>query len=111
MNGIHRVALTVAGMATLATVGGAFAAQGYVEAQQAAQAAESERAAQQAAADLAARTLPPLSDQIIYVNPQPTPQVINVVQTAEPSATPPVIHVVVTAPAGEDEHEGEEDDD
>jgi hypothetical protein len=110
MNGIQRIALTIAGLATLTAVGGVFAAQGYVEAQQQAQAAESAQASAMAAAEAAARTLPPLSTEIIYVKPEPTPQVINVTQTARPSAAPPVVQVAAPAAGGEGEHEGGGDD-
>jgi type II secretory pathway pseudopilin PulG len=112
VNGIHRIAFAIAGLATLTAVGGVFAAQGYIEAQQRARAAESAQAAEMAAAEAAesaAQTLPPLSTEIIYINPEPTPQVINVVQTAKP-APPTIVQVVVPAAGGEDEHEDEDED-
>jgi len=112
VNGIHRIAFAVAGLATITGVGGVFAAQGYLEAQAQAQAAESARASALAAAEIAAWTPPPLTPEIVYVEPVPTPQIINVVQTAEPSAAPPIVRVTVPAAGDEheDEHEHEDDD-
>ena len=112
MNGIHRIALAIAGLATVTAVGGVFAAQGYVEAQQQAQAAESARSRRQAAAEAAARTLPPLSTQVVYVNPGPTPQVD---QRRPDGRSRPGRRPSSTSwsrpPGGEDEDEHEEDDD
>ena len=75
MNSIHRIGVTIAGLATVATVAGAFVVQGYVAGEQAAQAV--------------AQATAPLTPRLVYVNPVPTPQPI-------PTAQPPqVIHVVV----------------
>ena len=63
MNSIHRIALTIAGIATAVTVAGAFVVQGYVAAQQAQTQAT-------AMATTAATTLP---TQIVYINPAPIP--------------------------------------
>ena len=83
MNSIHRMGLTIAGVATALTVAGAFVAQGYSAAQQARAQSDS---ATTAVTIAATPTLPP---QIFYVNPAPTP-------AAPPAAQPaPVIHVVV----------------
>ena len=78
MNSIHRLGVTIAGLATVLTVAGAFVAQGYVAAQQA-----SAQATAQAAAS---------APQIVYINPVPT------APPAPPTPTPQpqqVIHVIV----------------
>lgn len=80
MNSIHRIGVTIAGLATVATLAGAFVVQGYVAAQQ----AEAQATAQ---ATVQATASP--APQVIYVNPVPTPQ------TPAPVQQPPVIHVVV----------------
>jgi heme/copper-type cytochrome/quinol oxidase subunit 2 len=84
MSPIHRVGLTIAGIAAAVTVAGAFVVQGYVAAQQA-----QTQATAAATAEAAATTLP---TQIVYIKPAPTP----VAQaTPAPVQQPPVIHVVV----------------
>jgi hypothetical protein len=102
MNSIHRVGLTIAGLATAAVVSGTFVVQGYVAAQQA-QAKATEQATAQATQQ--PTTDPTLGPETIYVNPVPTPQTIHVTQTAPPApvAKPPVIHVIVPGPTGENE--------
>jgi hypothetical protein len=97
MNSIHRIGVTIAGLATVVTVAGAFVAQGYVAAQQAA----AEATAQATAANPTANPTMDLAPQTIYINPLPTPPVVTV--TAPPANKPPVIHVVVPAPAGGDD--------
>jgi hypothetical protein len=92
MNSIHRVGVTIAGVATAVVVAGAFVAQGYAAAQQAQQQATQAATAQ---ALTGASTVP----QIVYVNPQPTPQQTMLQATLPP---PPVIHVVVPGYGGDD---------
>ncbi|MGD0018419.1 MAG: hypothetical protein ABSD62_04115 [Candidatus Limnocylindrales bacterium] len=75
MNSIHRIGVTIASFATVATVAGAFVIQGYVAGQQ----------AEQAIAQVKA----PMTPQLIYVNPVPTPQ------PPPPAQQPQVIHIVV----------------
>ena len=85
MNSIHRLGVTIAGLATVLTVAGAFVAQGYVAAQQA-----SAQATAQATA-LAAASAP----QIVYINPMPTAPPA---PPAPPTPAPQpqqVIHVIV----------------
>jgi hypothetical protein len=99
MNSIHRIGLTIAGVATAAVISGAFVIQGYVGAQQ----AQAQATAQATAADTpgATATLPP---QTIYVNPVPSPETIHVTQTAPPlTGKPPVIHVIVPSVGGGDD--------
>jgi hypothetical protein len=90
----HRIGATIAGLATTAIVAGVFVAQGYV-------------AAVQATATSAATSAPTLGPEIVYVNPAPTPAVIQVQQTP-PAVPPPVIHVIVPS-GGEPETEGSDD--
>jgi hypothetical protein len=96
VNTIHRAGLTIAGLSTAVLVAGAFVAQGYVAAMQAVPTA------------VTAAATPTLGPEIVYVNPAPTPAVIQVSQTAPPAGQPPVIHVIVAA-AGEVENEGSDD--
>jgi hypothetical protein len=101
MNSIHRIGLTIAGVAGALTMAGALAIQGYASDQAAAQATP----AQQAAAETQGATGPTadptaLDPETVYVNPAPTPAVITVIQTAPPTRTrrqanPPVIHIIV----------------
>ncbi len=82
MNSIHRLGVTIAGLATVLTVAGAFVAQGYVAAQQASAQATAQATAQAAAS----------APQIVYINPMPT------APPAPPTPTPQpqqVIHVIV----------------
>jgi hypothetical protein len=90
VNTIHRAGLTIAGLATAVLVAGAFVAQGYVAAKQ---------AIPTAPAVTAAATLAP---EIVYVNPAPTPAVIQVTQAGPPASQPPVIHVIVPSTGGDD---------
>jgi hypothetical protein len=99
MNSIHRVGLTIASVATVATIAGAFVMQGYVAAQQA--------AAQTAAAAPAQSISQPAADtattapQIVYITAQPpaaTPAPI----VASAQQQPAIIHVVVPGPVGDD---------
>jgi hypothetical protein len=112
MNSIHRVGVTVAGLATMATMAGAFIVQGYMAAQQAgAQATAQASAAADQTTDPTTDPTESLAPQTIYVNPVPTPQVIKA--TAQPvpapAQKPPVIHVVVPAPGGGDDDGGSGD--
>lgn len=91
MNSIHRLGAAIATLAAVVTVAGALFVQGYSTAQQAAAAATH-------AASSPTSTLGP---EIVYVNPLPTGQVINVTQT-QPPGPPPVIHVVVPSVGGDD---------
>ena len=91
MNSIHRVGVTIAGFATVATVAGAFGVRSYVAAKDSAAQATAQTLA------VAEPTVGPtasLVPQTIYVNPLPTPPVTRVVQTAPP-ARRPRIHVGV----------------
>ena len=100
MNSIHRIGLTLAGVAGALTMAGALAIQGYASDQAAARATP----AQQAAAKTQGTdpTVDPtaLDPETIYVNPALTPAVITVIHTAPPTRTrrqpnPPVIHIIV----------------
>jgi hypothetical protein len=95
VNTIHRAGLTIAGLGTAVLVAGAFVAQGYVAAMQAVPTA------------VVAAATPTIGPEIVYVNPAPTPAVIQVTQTAPPAGPPPVVHVIVPA-GGEVENEGPE---
>ena len=99
MNSIHRVGVTIAGFATIATVAGAFVVQGYTAAQHAAQSTAQAPAAVAPTAD-PTETLGP---QTIYVNPVPTPQVIHSTPAPGPAGRPPVVHVVVPGFGGDDD--------
>jgi hypothetical protein len=94
MNSMHRLGVTIAGIATVATVAGAFVAQGYVAAQQ--------TTIHATATSPALVAMAPLAPEIVYVNPLPSPQVIHVTQTQPPAAPPPVIHVIVPSSQGDD---------
>jgi hypothetical protein len=106
MSSVHRVGLTIAGLATTVLVAGVFVIQGYVSAQQAA-ATASANTATPTAAPTATPTVEP---KTIYIDPVPTPSVISITQTAPPAANqkPPVVHVVVPATGGDDA-EGHDD--
>jgi hypothetical protein len=106
MNSIHRVGLTIAGLATTALVAGVFVVQGYISAQQAATTAT----ASAATASPDPTATPSLAPQTIYIDPVPTPSVISITQTAPPAPNrkPPVVHVVVPSTGGDDD--GEHDD-
>jgi hypothetical protein len=96
MNSIHRLGVGIAALVTVATVAGALFIQGYSTAQQ---------AAVQASSQSAGVSAPPsatLGPEIVYVNPVPSPQVVNVTQTQPPAGPPPVIHVVVPSVGGDD---------
>ncbi len=80
MKSIHRVGVTIAGLATAATVAGAFVLQGYSSAQAAAQQANAQ----------AAQATSSLAPEIVYVRPVPTPQT----QTQPPVEPPPIIQIV-----------------
>jgi hypothetical protein len=82
MNSIHRLGVTIAGLATVLTVAGAFVAQGYVAAQQASAQATAEATAQAAAS----------APQIVYINPMPTAPPAPPTPSPEPQQ---VIHVIV----------------
>jgi hypothetical protein len=97
MNSIHRWGATIAALAAVATVAGGFFIQGYSTAQQAAAGATNAGATNAVASPIAS-----LGPQIVYVNPVPQPQVVNVTQTQPPGPPPPVIHVVVPSVGGDD---------
>ena len=59
------------------------------------------QASSQSAA-ITATSSPTLGPEIVYVNPVPSPQVVNVTQTQPPAGPPPVIHVVVPSVGGDD---------
>ena len=91
MNSIHRVGAAIAALAAVATVAGAFFVQGYASAQAAG-----------AAAPYAAPSVNgTLGPELVYVNPVPSAQVVNVTQT-QPPGPPPVINVVVPTVGGDD---------
>ena len=95
--GLPRLGAGLAGLATVATVAGALFIQGYTTAQQAARATS-----QGATVNSAPNAASSLGPEIVYVNPVPSPQVVNVTQTQPPAAPPPVIHVVVPSVGGDD---------
>jgi len=90
---IHRAGLKIAGLTTAVTVAGVFAAQGYMAARQSIPTAAPITPA------------PTLGPEIVYVNPAPTPAVIQVTQTAPPATGGAVIHVIVSS-KGDDDAEG-----
>lgn len=94
MNSIHRLGVGIATLAILATVAGAFVVQGYTTAQQA--------SAQTATATATMGPSATLGPEIVYVNPVPSPQVVNVTQTQPPAPQPPVVHVIVPTVGGDD---------
>jgi len=77
---IHRIGLAVATLAVVMTVGGSFAVDGYISAQAAA--------------------TPSLPPEIVYVRAAPSPQTIQVTQTAPPGPAQ-VVHVIVSGADGE----------
>ena len=77
---IHRVGLAVATLAVVVTVGGYFAVDGYISAQAA-----------------ASSSLPP---EVVYVRAAPSPQTIQLTQTA-PAGPARVVHVIVPGADGE----------
>jgi hypothetical protein len=95
MNSVHRIGAGIAGLVSVATVAGAFFIQGYTTARQSVQAST------QSAAVTAAPS-PTLGPEIVYVNPVPSQQVVNVTQTLPPAGPPPVVHVVVPSIGGDD---------
>jgi hypothetical protein len=107
MGSIHRIAVTIAGLLTAAAIAGVFVVQGYVSAQEASPAPTIQATTDATAEATASPTLDP---QVIYINPVPTPKVINVTKPARPvKAKPPVVHVIVPSPT-EHEDDGESDD-
>ena len=97
MNSIHRLGATIAALAAVATVAGGFFIQGYATAQQVAAEATNAGPTNAVAGPTAS-----LGPEIVYVNPVPPPQVVNVTQTQPPGSPPPVIHVVVPSVGGDD---------
>jgi hypothetical protein len=109
MNSIHRVGVTVAGLATVVAIAGAFVVQGYAGAQHTVAQATVQTTAS-ATIDPTLDPTPSVAPQTIYVNPMPTPAVIHVVtkpKPAPPAKKPPVIHVVVPGPTGGDDGGGD----
>jgi hypothetical protein len=113
MNSIHRVGVTIAGLVTLAVVGGAFVVQGYFAAQTAAAQATT-LAVQATATDQPTRSAtatPTLPPAVVYVMPKATAPVIHIIRRAKPAptakpgptATPPIIHIIVPGPTGGDD--------
>jgi hypothetical protein len=104
MNSIHRVGLTIATLATVATVAGSLVVQGYVSAEQAAAQAAAPPATVATATDSQAPV-------IVYVNPMPTPPAAPALQAvppvaalpADPAQQPQVIHVIVPSTGGGDD--------
>jgi hypothetical protein len=82
----------IATLAAVVTVAGAFFIQGYSAAKQAAA----------VPAGVAASPAATLAPEIVYVNPAPPQQVVNVAPSAPPAAPPPVIHVIVPSVGGDD---------
>lgn len=102
MSAIHRAGATIAGLVTVAAVGGAFVAQGYVAAQHVA----ADATTQTQEATLSATSDPTLDPQTVYVMPVPTAPVIHITKKAPappPAAQPPVIHIIVPGPTGGDD--------
>jgi hypothetical protein len=95
MNSVHRIGAGIATLVSVATVAGALFIQGYSTAQQSVQ-------ANSLSAAVTASPSPTLGPEIIYVNPVPSAQVVNVTQTQPPAGPPPVIHVVVPSARGDD---------
>lgn len=92
MSSIHRIGLTIASVAAVVTIAGAFVVQGFVAAEQAAK-----QAAPQATVQATAQPTATQAPEIVYISPAaPTP-------TLAPVEPPPVIHVVVPGPRGDDE--------
>ncbi len=83
---IHRVGLAVATLAVVVTVGGYFVVDGY-------------RSAEAAAASY-------LAPAVVYVRAAPSPQVVQLTQTA-PAAPAQVIHVIVPNAGGETDAGGD----
>lgn len=97
MNSIHRIGVTIAGLATVGTVAAAFVVQGYVTADQTAH-----QPVAQASSTATPGATATLGPEIVYVNPIPSPAVVHITQTQPPVAAPPVIHVVVPTVGGDD---------
>jgi hypothetical protein len=91
MNSIHRVGLTFATLAAVATLAGSLFMQGYVAAEQAAV-----QAATQASVKVPAQATASLAPEVVYVSagsPAPVPPA----QRVQPIQQPQIIHVVVPA--------------
>ena len=95
MSSIHRIGLTIASVAAVVSVAGAFVVQGYVSAEQAAKQTAPQPTIQMPASPTAAP-----SPEIVYVSP-PVPEAP--AATRAPAQPPPVIHVVAPGPHGDDE--------
>jgi hypothetical protein len=104
MNSVSRAGLTIAGLVTAAVVGGVFFVQGFTAARESA-ATASDTPVVTVAPTLAPTDSP--SPNVVYINPVPSPSVINIIQTPPPAppaaAKPPVIHVVVPTVGGDDD--------
>jgi hypothetical protein len=101
MNSIHRLGVTIAGFATVLMVAGVFVVEGYMDAKETV-ATSTAQASQMA--DPTTDATVSLTPKTIYVNPLPTPQVIQAAQPPAPAQQPqpPVIHVVVPGFGGDD---------
>ena len=97
MNSIHRAGAAIATVAAIVTVAAALFVQGYATAEQTA----AQSVAHTAVAGASSTPTATLGPRIVYVNPAPSPQSVNVTQT-QPPAAPPVIHVVVPNAGGDD---------
>jgi hypothetical protein len=96
VNSIHRTGLALAGLSTLFLMAGVFAVQTVTAGQIAS-------VATVASANPASTPAP----EIVYVNPAPTPAVINVTQTSPPAQRPALIHLIVRT--HDDGNEGSDD--
>ena len=113
MNQIHRIGLSVAGVAAALTVAGALVMDGYVTAgKDLAQVTASQQDPTAiTTVEPAASPTTSVDPLTIYVRPAPIPPVTHVTKpapvvtlrpvTPAPAVTPPVIHVIVPTPSGE----------
>jgi hypothetical protein len=111
MNSIHRIGLTIAGVAGALTMVGALAVQGYANDVAAAQATVAPQAAGTQAPTDPTTDPTALDPETIYINPAPAPSIITVTITPPPSKTrrqpkPPVVHIIVPSSGGDDGGEG-----
>ena len=101
MNSISRLGVTIAGFATVLTVAGAFVVQGYMDAKDP---ALTPPVLASPVVDATPDPTISLAPKTVYVNPLPTPQVIQPTRPPAPpqAAQPPVIHIVVPGFGGDD---------
>jgi len=91
MNSIHRIGLTIAGVAGALTIACALAVQGFATNLAAAQGRQPAAETQSASDPTSDPTA--LDPQTIYVNPAATPQIITVIHTPKPTRRPVVTSV------------------